>query len=291
MNHARSNLSLLALLLATMLVTSCAGTRPEPAATMTPASTSTAAITPIPTRIDLSPDLYLRQIREDVFVVTHAFPWPANSLIVEMSNGDLVLVGTPYTPAATDQVLDWITEHFGQRKIIEINTGYHVDNLGGNSALIARGIPVYGSDLTVKLLKERGETTRQLLMKMLGPADQAYYQPQSEIPYLPPNQLFPIEAGLKLQFGDEQLQVFYPGPSQAPDKVVVYFPAKKLLFGSCLILGGEKIGNTSDADMEHWPAAVHSLEQFPVEIVVPGHGERLDPGLIKHTLDLLSAQP
>ena len=244
------------------------------------------------TRIDLSQGLYLRQIRKDVFVVTHAFPWPANSLIVEMANSDLVLVGTPYTPAAMSEVLDWTAAHFGKRKIVAINTGYHVDNLGGNSALIEQKIPVYGSDLSAQLLKERGEQTRQVILGMLtGTENERFYKAQAEIPYAPPTILFPLAQGLELAFGDEQVEVYFPGPSQAPDKVAVYFPSKKVLFGGCMILGGDQIGNTSDANLKNWPEAVRKLKQFDAEIVIPGHGDRLDTGLIDHTIALLSAQP
>jgi metallo-beta-lactamase class B len=253
---------------------------------LTPSEATTLA------RIDLSPELYLRQIKKNVFVVTHAFPWPANSLIVEMANSDLVLVGTPYTPAAMSEVLKWISGYYGQRKMIAINTGYHVDNLGGNSALINQGIPVYGSDLTAQLLKERGEQTRLVILGMLtGKANESYYQAHKEIPYVAPTKQFPIEQGLTLSLGDEQVIVYYPGPSQAPDKVVVYFPSQKVLFGGCMILGGDQIGNTSDADLKNWPVAVSKLKQFDADVVVPGHGDRLDTGLIEHTITLLTAKP
>ncbi len=278
-----------------------AGCYPRPASTLPflalppsiPARTAAApSHTPALERANLGDGLSLRQIRKDVFVVTHAFPWPANSLIVEMSNADLVLVGTPYTPAAMTAVLDWITRHFGQRNIIEINPGYHVDNLGGNSALIERGIAVYGSDLTAQLLQKRGEHTRQVLLGMLGGAEnERYYHAQATIPYVAPTHLFPIAQGLTLTFSDAQVKVYYPGPSQSPDKVVVYFPRQKVLFGSCMILASDQVGNTADADLKHWPEAVRSLKQFDAEVVVPGHGDRLDPGLIDHTIALLTAQP
>jgi metallo-beta-lactamase class B len=54
-----------------------------------------------------------------------------------------------------------------------------------------------------------------------------------------------------------------------------------------MILAGDRPGNTTEADMQQWPIAIRRLKQFPVNVVVPGHGERLDPGLIQHTLDLL----
>jgi metallo-beta-lactamase class B len=261
---------------------------PSPISPATPSPTGLA--TPgEPGRIDLSEGLYIRQIRPDAFIVTHEFPWPANSLIVEMENSDLVWVGTPYTPAATNEVLDWIETRWGKRNIVAINTGYHVDNLGGNSALIEHGITVWGSDLTAQLLEERGEQTRQVILAMLqGSGNERYYLAHKDIPYVAPTQLFPIADGLELQFGNDKIQVYYPGPSHAPDTVVVYFPGKRILFGGCMLLAGEQIGNTSDADLKNWPEAVRKLLQFDAEFVVPGHGERFDPGIIQHTIDLLT---
>jgi metallo-beta-lactamase class B len=264
---------------------------PTPPVAPTPSPTAAPTIGPgtdFP-HIDLGEGLYLRQIRGDVFVVTHAFPWPANSLIVEMENSDIVLAGTPYTPEAMGTVLQWIRERFGERNIVAVNPGYHVDNLGGNSALIAQGIPVYGSDLTAEMLAERGEQTRQLLLGMLsGPGNERYHNAHAAIPYVPPDHLFQIHDGLRLTFGSEQLEVYYPGPTQAPDKVVIYFPGKKVLFGSCMVLGGDQPGNTHEADMENWPKAIAKLKRFDAVFVIPGHGERLDPGLIDHTIEVLS---
>ncbi len=239
-------------------------------------------------RIDLAPDLYLRPIGDGAFVIVHAYPWPANSLLVEMPDGTLVLAGTPYTAAATQSVLDWAWRQFGERRVVAIDTGYHVDNLGGNQALLAAGAAVYGSDLTVQLLRDRGEIMRQVTLKLIGDPHAAAYRAHAALKLVPPNHVFPLRDGLRLTFGGADVQVFFPGPSQAPDKVVVYFPARRLLFGSCLILAGDRPGNTADADLEAWPQAIRRLARFPADIVVPGHGDRLDPGLIANTLEALA---
>lgn len=238
-------------------------------------------------RIDLAPDLYLRQIGEGVYVITHVFPWEANSLLVEMPDGTLVLAGTPYTPQATKSVLEWAQGKFGERSIVAIDTGYHVDNLGGNAILSKAGVPIYGSDRTVELLQERGETARQNTLKMIGDPNDPTYAVHASLKFVPPNHVFPLQEGLTLTFGGEEVQVIFPGPSQAPDKVAVYFPGRKLLFGSCMVLGGDSLGNTADADLQAWPAAIQVLLKLPVEVVIPGHGQRLDPELLQHTLDLL----
>jgi metallo-beta-lactamase class B len=221
--------------------------------------------------IQVAPDLRLRQIGQGAYVVTSTFRWEgdpidANSVLVEMADGTYVLAGTPWTPEATDLLLGWLRGQYGGPlpAMVAIDTGYHVDNLGGNAALLRAGIPVYGSDLTISLLEERGDPG-----------------------LVPPDHVFAIEEGLSLSFGGEPVRAIYPGPSQAPDKLAVYFSERKLLFGSCMILGGD-LGNTADADMAAWPEAVRQLLSLPADVVVPGHGDRLDPGLVQHTLDVLA---
>lgn len=146
---------------------------------------------------------------------------------------------------------------------------------------------MYGSDLTVKLLKERGESTRAITLGFIRDKNSAAYRAQATVEFVPPDRIFPIQEGLTLSFGGEGVRVLFPGPSQAPDKVVVHFPARKLLYGSCMILAGDRPGNTTEADLRLWPEAVRKLQHLEVDVVVPGHGERWDPGLIQHTLDLL----
>ncbi len=118
--------------------------------------------------VTLEAGLRLRLVATGAYEVTHELPWPANSLLVEMADGTLVLAGTPYTPEATRRLLEWVRSRFGQRRVAAINNGYHVDNLGGNAALLDAGIPVYGSDLTVSLLRERGEETRRHIPEMIA---------------------------------------------------------------------------------------------------------------------------
>lgn len=260
----------------------------------TTVATSTSTVIP-PARIDLAKDLYLREIQTGVYVITHAFPWPGNSMLVEMTdggpsgNGLLVLVDTPYTLEATQTVLEWAEKEFGERDIVAINTGYHYDNLGGNAYLLEQGIPVYGSDLTVQLLAERGAAMRAMTLDWLkAPKDKAYYDAHQTLPYVAPDHTFALNEGLQLEFGDETVEVYFPGPTHAPDNVVVYFPDRKVLFGGCMIIDGDQVGNTADADMVAWPESVRKLKRFDVEIVVPGHGERFDPQLIEHTVGILS---
>lgn len=241
-----------------------------------------------PARIDLAPDLFLLRLGEGAYVVSHVFPFRCNSVLVEMRDGTLVFGGTPCTPEATRTLLDWAKREFGERPAVAIDTGYHVDNLGGNAAFLAAGIPVYGSDLTVKLLAERAEQTRKIILGFIPDHESPIYKAHASLQFVPPDHVFPIGEGLTLTFGDEQVRVIYPGPTQAPDKVAIYFPARRLLFGSCMVLAGNRPGNTAEADLARWPDGIRQLMTLPVDAVVPAHGDRFGPDLLQHTLDVLS---
>lgn len=106
--------------------------------------------------VRIASDLTVRRLREGVFLVHHERPFPANLLLVEMADGTLVLASTPYTPRATQALLDWMKSVFGERRTVAINPHYHIDGIGGNQVLRSAGIPVYGSDLTVQLAQEHG---------------------------------------------------------------------------------------------------------------------------------------
>ena len=260
-----------------------------------PAATALAAPSPAVTpavvgEIALAPDLQLLRIGDGAYVVRHSCPFLCNSVLVEMPDGTFVFGGTPGFPEATRLVLDWIVREHGPRPVVAIDTGYHFDNLGGNAAFLAAGFPVYGSDLTVRLLAERGEQTRALTLGFLADTESPYRAAHAALKFVPPDHVFPIEQGLTLRFGGEEVRVIHPGPTQAPDKVAIYFPGRRLLYGSCMLLAGERPGNVAEADLVRWPEGIRRLLPLPVDAAVAAHGPRLDPGLLQHTIDVLVRQ-
>ena len=243
----------------------------------------------------LNDDLTITEIKKDIFVVTHSFPWAANSLLVKISSNDFVLVDTPYENKATELLIKWIENKFEEINLIVINTHFHVDNLGGNEYLISKNIPVYGSDLTVKLLNEKGEERKQQLLSWLNaPKDKKYFDEYKKLKFTPPNNIFKINNGHYFKVANKNIEVFYPGPGHSLDNVVVYFPQKKILFGGCMIksLESRGLGNLGDAVLDEWPKSTKKiLDKYKnCDIVIPGHGNWGDLSLVHHTLKLLNVK-
>ncbi len=259
----------------------------EPAApTLT---TPSRAVAPtVAAEITLAPDLHLLRLGAGAYVVRDVCPFVCNSVLVEMPDGTFVFGGTPGFPESAQLILEWIVREHGPRPVVAINTGYHFDNLGGNAAFLAAGFPVHGSDLTVRLLAERAETMRALTLGFIADPTSPYRAAHAALQFVPPDHVFPIEQGLTLHFGSEEVRVIYPGPTQAPDKVAIYFPGRRLLYGSCMVLAGDRVGNSAEADLARWPESIRKLMPLPVDVVVAAHGPRLDPGLLQHTIDVLA---
>lgn len=239
----------------------------------------------------LNPELKITKLSDQVWVVTHSFPWESNSLIVKASGKELVLIDTPYTNEATEQMLQFIEKEIKPKKITAILTGFHVDNLGGTGCLLEHHIPVYGSDRTCQLLDERSAQTQRLMLTWLQkPEQEKYRKAYADMKFEKPDHVFSIEKGLFLKKGKLSFEVYFPGESHSPDNLVVYIKELNLLFGGCMIKSPEStnLGFTGDANMNEWPVSVKKVQDkySDVQWVIPHHGQWGGVALIQHTLDL-----
>ncbi|HOF33492.1 MAG TPA: MBL fold metallo-hydrolase [Spirochaetota bacterium] len=245
--------------------------------------------------IKLSAELIITEIETDVYLVTHSFPWPGNSLIVKTGDRDILWIDTPYTPDAAQNVLAWINQTFGSdASVTEINTGFHIDNLGGNEALLKKEISVYGSDLTCELLKKKSPSTMAKMVEWLKDEKMTKYRNvYASFKFYPPNRVFNINKEQKIKCGDEEAIVYYPGPTHTYDNLVVYLPERKILFGGCMIVAAEsnKPGFVEDGNLSAWVVSMDKLSaRFKdCRIIIPGHGKAGDGSLIKHTREVVSA--
>lgn len=243
----------------------------------------------------LSQELKISRLTDEVWVVTHSFPWESNSLIVKASDNELVLIDTPYTDEATEQVLQFINKDIKPKNITAVLTGFHIDNLGGTGCLLQRQIPVFGSDRTCKLIDERSAATqKQILSWLQKPEQEKYRKVYAEMKFTKPDHIFPIEKGLILKKGKLSFDVYFPGESHSPDNLTVYIKELNLLFGGCMIKSMESpnLGFTGDANMSEWPVSVKKVQEKykTAKWVIPHHGNWGGMDLVQHTVDLFQSQ-
>jgi metallo-beta-lactamase class B len=244
-----------------------------------------SSLTPVPTM--LSDSLSISEIKPGLFIVTDSYPWTSNSLIAVMENNDILMVDTPYTPESTGLLLNWIHKTFGKPGITAVNTHFHIDRLGGNAALVKDGIPVYGSELTLKEIKEHGDRSIKLMISMMSdPKFKNYF---ANFKYTPPTEIFDSSKGLTLNFGNEKAEIKYYGIGHSVDNLIVYLPGKKTIFGGCMILSMEakNAGNTSDGNICEWIKTMDKIDTKNYDLIIPGHGKAGGLELLKHTEEIL----
>jgi glyoxylase-like metal-dependent hydrolase (beta-lactamase superfamily II) len=227
-------------------------------------------------------DLVITQVEPGVYRATQAFPWPANALAVELADGSIFLCDTLYTPEAMETFLGWLETRFqGKRTMVAVNTHFHIDRVGGNPALNARKIPVWGSDKTAALLQERGETMRSSTLEAVE--DSAMHDRLAALKLVPPSRTFKLGGTQAFNFAGERVEVRFPGAGHSPDNLVVFFPRRGLLFGGCMVRAEGALGNLGDADLPSWATAIETLAALKPKRVVTGHGDDDSPDVLELT--------
>lgn len=126
-----------------------------------------------------------------------------------------------------------------------------------------RGIKAHSTALTAALAKKNG-----------------YEEPLGD-----------LQTVTNLKFGNMKVETFYPGKGHTGDNIVVWLPQYNILAGGCLVKSADAkdLGNVADAYVNEWSTSIENvLKRYRnINLVVPGHGEVGDRGLLLHTLDLL----
>ncbi len=229
----------------------------------------------------------LENAGEGAWLVTHTQAYDSNSLLVETDDKTLVLCDTPMSEAATLELLAWAHDRFGERRWIVVNGHFHPDCTAGNAAMIDAGAEVWASDLTARLHRERGRAQLESLAE--GFPDDPLADEFLQTRVRDATTTFPLAEPQTLPIEGERVEIIHPGPAHAPDNVVTRFVDRGIVFAGCLCFAVDRtwMGNTLDADVPAWPAAIEEVQKLGATLVVPGHGAPGGPELLSHTADVL----
>lgn len=215
-------------------------------------------------------DLIITQISENAFthisyLQTNDFGnVPCNGLIIR-DNDEAIIFDTPTNDKSAEELIKWVRETLNCKINAIIPTHFHDDCLGGLKAFNDKNIPSYAYFKTIELAKEN-----------------KYEIPKNS-----------FGNSIILKVGNENVSVKFFGQGHTKDNVVGYFPSENIMFGGCLIkeLNASK-GYLGDANVAEWSSTVEKVKmEYPnVKIVVPGHGEYGDRGLLDYTIKLFKTQ-
>lgn len=189
-------------------------------------------------------------------------PVPTNGLLV-IKGDHSVLVDSAWTNTQTRTVMDFAKEELGKPVEAGVFTHAHEDKMGGVGALRELDIPTYALSTSNEMALSRHLVKAQ-------------------------HDLVLDEDAISEQI--DGIEVFYPGGGHTIDNLVVSVPGEGVLFGGCLVRPGDAtdLGNTADAELGNWPAAVRAVQQRygNAKIVIPSHGAPGGQDLLSHTLTL-----
>jgi cyclase len=126
-----------------------------------------------------------------------------------------------------------------------VNTHYHPDHRGGNSAVGPDAIIISTAFTRSHTEKPAQENS---VNETVGP------------------------KGLVLYLGGHEVRIYHPGPAHTQGDLVVYFPDEHAIATGDLFLTNS-CPAMDDGDMENWIAALDQMLALPIEHVVPGHFE------------------
>jgi glyoxylase-like metal-dependent hydrolase (beta-lactamase superfamily II) len=231
-----------------------------------------------PGRID--EELAVRTLALDTYLVVHEPFFSANVLVAKMPDGTVVICSSPFETEASRALVAWIEAKLKPKRMVAINTHFHLDGTGGNEAYREHGVEIYASSLTQRLLTEKGASLRSESAKQFEGTER---ERMLAMKIVHAEHTFDERAGLALTFGGEQVRVVYPGAAHSPDNVVVFFPSRGVLFGGCMIKGSASVGFIGHADLENWESAVDVVRGLGARVVIPGHGPVGGPELFDLT--------
>ena len=153
---------------------------------------------------------------------------------------------------------------------------YHADHVYGLQVFKALGATIIADAKGREYLNS--ETAAQRLAASL---EAALVEPGTHL--VPADQW--INGETKLHAAGLDLVLTPVGPAHTPEDLALWLPSDQLILAGDIVFRG-RVPYVGQADSAHWIASLDRLLQWPVKIVVPGHG----PASTNARVDLLQTR-
>jgi cyclase len=221
----------------------------------------------------------MRKLHANVY--TEIYFWGCNPSFVTTSDG-VVMIDAPQQPIDAVRWRERMLEHGPIRYLI--NTEPHPDHVLGNAYY--PGVEVVGQtelrSRYLDLIPMMTSAQRLEAMKQTDP-DSVWLLGHPSYPPNPPTRTF--EDELTLQVGNHTFHCIHL-PGHTRPQTAVYVPEEGVLFTGDNIFHETKTF-IQEADPWEWLTALKWIEQFDVEVIVPGHGEPCDRSYARRQTEII----
>lgn len=188
-----------------------------------------------------------------------------------IATGDGVIVIDPGPSLHRGLAIDAIVKGLTKEPVRWIiDTHAHPENVLGNSAFPQA--TVIASKPAAELMQSRCRLCLERLTAQLGQESMAGTSIEL------PTRL--VKNGESIQLGRRQLRFLVFARAHTRGDLAVVMPTEKILFAGGLV-NDRRVADLHEATLSGWIKALSSLQENAFPVVVPGHGEATDSGVIE----------
>ena len=191
---------------------------------------------------------------------------------VILSEAGVVVIDTRASHAQADEIRSELATITSDPVVAVVNTHYHWDHVWGNARF--RHAPIWGHVRCREFLEVEGEAMRE---SVLGSVAEEYHAAIRGVHIVPPDHTFSAVADIDL--GDRRVRLSYRGRGHTDSDVVVQVDGADVTFVGDLVEEGAP-PQYGSAFPQDWPATLEAVEYDLTSIVVPGHGDVVDPAFV-----------
>jgi len=215
-----------------------------------------------------------RQIAENVYVIPDQRINVIPNIGIIVGRDGVLVIDTGMGPRNAETVLNEVKKITNKPVAYLTITHFHPEHGMGAQAFPASTLIVYPTAQKIELMEKGAAMVKEFSAVSSGIADLL-----KPVKFRMPNVTFSEEAEIDL--GDFPVRLLHWGPSHTRGDEFVFLPKQRIVFGGDVVINRFfPIMADSDSSGANWIDILGRLEKLEPAIVVPGHGEVGDVGLI-----------
>ena len=183
---------------------------------------------------------------------------------------DYVLVIDANFPNQADEVIKLIRQQTDKPIRYVFDTHYHGDHADGNIRYAKLGASAVASERSRLEFETKG-------IAGFEQSQQSKPDEYGELQYRQPDLYFPQK--FVFDDGQQRVELIHFGHAHTLGDAVAWLPKQGILFTGDACVNGP-FNYTGDSNTESWLTVLSAMEELPVKVVAPGHGELADKELI-----------